>query len=377
MNLIVWPIKGGGVAGVPGGPRAMPADLSAGQRRALLATGVALAVIFGGLGAGTVAGLVSPVTLLGPHVQRSDWALSMLQAQELNGRGYRGQGMTICLLDSGIDLLHPDFQHLRLRAWRDFVNGRPDPYDDGGHGTSMAGFMVANGSLKGAAPEASLIVAKVTNQAGTGSSADVAAGMRFCMDPNGDGRTDDGAQVISVSLGGKERLLLGNEVYGSAQDAVDQGFVVVASAGNDGLMDDGDVAVPATVPGVVAVGAVDSRGMVAPFSSAGDNLNRSDPDRKPEVVAPGVQLVSTVPGARYATTSGTSPATALAAAVVALVLQAWLGPGHRPSYAQLRALKGALAQSSQPLEGQALPHDGHAGYGLLRASRLVALLNGK
>jgi len=318
---------------------------------------------FAGLGA---AGLVDPVTFFGPHVARSDWAFAMTGARDLNARGLTGKGVTVCLVDTGIDMLHPDFAHLHLVAWKDFVNLRPEPYDDNGHGTAMAGLIVASGSLHGVAPDVSLIVAKVINSAGFGSSSAVADGIRLCVDPFGDGTR--GADIISVSLGSKAPLFVATDVSLSAQWALDRGVFLIASAGNDGgMFDDGDVESPGFVSLAIAVGAVDASGRIAPFSSIGSSVNRSDPNLKPEVTAPGVQLISTAPGAHYVTTTGTSGATALVAGIVALLLQAHpeLRPGGSMGSANVLALKWALSRSAMVRPGQAMPHDSYYGYGVI------------
>src|SRR2546426_246937 len=234
--------------------------------------------------------------------------------------GLTGRGVTVCLVDSGIDLQHPDFAHLRLVAWKDFVNLRPEAYDDRGHGTVMAGLIAANGSLRGIAPDAGLLVAKVINSAGFGSVQAVADGIRFCLDPFGDGTR--GADIISISLGTSAPQLGGTGVSLAAQQALDRGVFVVAAAGNDGgPFDDGDVEVPADTSFAIAFGEVEPPRRIAPFSSIGSGANRTDPNLKPEVTAPGGQIISTAPGAPYLTSTGTSPATAITAGIVALLLE--------------------------------------------------------
>jgi len=312
-------------------------------------------------------------TLLGPHVARSEWAFAMTGARDLNAMGLSGRGVTVCLVDSGIDVLHPDFAHLRLVGWKDLVNLRSEPYDDGGHGTAMAGLIVANGSLRGIAPEASLLVAKAINSAGFGSSQAVADGIRFCMDPFGDGTR--GADLISISLGSKAPLFVATDVSRAAQAALDRGVIVVAAAGNDGgPFDDGDVEIPANVPLALAVGAVDASGRIARFSSMGYIGNRTDPNMKPEVVAPGVQVISTSPGAHYVTLSGTSPATAVAAGVVALLLQAHPELRRSGSSANVLTIKFALMRAATTEPGQVIPHDPWYGYGVIDGARALSYL---
>ncbi len=358
-----------------GSRSSFPREFYRGGARARRAAILAAVLVVGSFAGLAATGLVNPVTFLGPHVARSDWAFAMTGARDLNARGLTGKGVTICLVDSGIDALHPDFARLHLVAWKDFVNLRPDPYDDDGHGTAMAGLIVANGSLRGVAPDVSLIVAKVINSAGFGSSAAVADGIRFCVDPFGKGTS--GADVISISLGSKAPLFVATDVSLAAEWALGRGVFVVASAGNDGgMFDDGDVEVPANVPLAIAVGAVDASGRIAPFSSIGSSVNRTDPNLKPEVAAPGVQLVSTAPGAHYVTTSGTSPATAVAAGIVALLLQAHpeLRPGGSRGSANVLALKWALARSATEEWGQAVPHDSYYGYGVIDGERALSYL---
>ena len=290
----------------------LPSDFYRGRARARRAALLAVVLVLGSFAVLTEAHLVDPSALFGPHVARSEWAFTMTGARELNAMGLTGAGVTVCIVDSGIDMLHPDFARLRLVAWKDFVNLRSEPYDDNGHGTAMAGLIAANGSLRGIAPDASLIVAKATNSAGFGSSQAVADGIRFCVDPFGNGTR--GADIISISLGSKAPLFVATDVSLAAQAALDRGVFVVAAAGNDGgPFDDSDVEIPANVALAIAVGAVDASGRVASFSSIGASANRTDPNVKPEVAAPGVQVISTAPGAHYVTLSGTSPATAVAA----------------------------------------------------------------
>ena len=362
--------------GPPNVPRSsLPREFYRGRARAQRAAILAAVLVVGAFAGLTATGLVNPTTFFSPHVARSDWAFAMTGARDLNARGLTGKGVTVCLVDSGIDALHPDFAHLHLVAWKDFVNLRPDPYDDNGHGTAMAGLIVANGSLHGVAPDVSLIVVKVINSAGFGSSAAVADGIRSCVDPFGDGTR--GADVISVSLGSKAPLFVATDVSLAAQWALGRGVFLVASAGNDGgMFDDGDVESPASASLAIAVGAVDVSGRIAPFSSIGSTVNRTDPNLKPEVAAPGVQLISTAPGAHYVTTSGTSGATAVATGIVALLLQAHpeLRPGVSVGSANVLAVKWALARSATEEPGQTVPHDPYYGYGVIDGERALGYL---
>src|SRR3989442_14241028 len=119
----------------------------------------------------------------------------------------------------------------------------------------MAGLIAANGSLRGIAPGAGLLLAKGINSAGFGSVQAVADGIRFCLDPFGDGTR--GADIISISLGTSAPQLGGTGVSLAAQQALDRGVFVVAAAGNDGGAFDGrDAEVPVEVSLGIAVRAV-------------------------------------------------------------------------------------------------------------------------
>jgi len=304
----------------------------------------------------------------------SEWAFAMTGVRDLQARGLDGAGQTVCLVDTGIDATHPDFAFLRLTAWRDFVRGRATPYDDDGHGTAMAGLLAASGSFRGIAPGVALIVAKVLDAQGRGTSASLAAAIDFCIDPDGDGNSTDGASVINLSLASASDLPVGSDVLASINTAVAKGVVLVASAGNDGLTDDGDVQAPASAQGVIAVGAVDEYGGIAPFSSIGAAAGRVDPNRKPELVAPGVDLLTTARSGGYRLVAGTSPAAAIVSGIVALLLQSHPGLSHSGTASTVFLLKAVLAETAQKRAGQVVPHDPHYGYGLIVGGASAAAL---
>ena len=350
-------------------PQVLPARFYSGRARARKIVIVSLLIILGSSGVLTASGRLDILALVGPHVERSEWAFTMTGARQLNTNGLTGTGITVCVVDSGIDILHPDFAHLRLVAWRDLVNFKSDPYDDRGHGTAMAGLIAADGSLRGVAPGVNMIVVKALDLAGLGSPQNVADGIRFCVDPRGTGK--GGADIISLSLGSGSANFFDVTVYKAVALAVSLGVFVVVAAGNDPLAD--DVSTAAQVPLAIAVGAVDSRGIRAPFSQIGASLNRTDPNLKPEVAAPGVQLVSTAPGAHYVTVTGTSPATAIVAGILALILQA--KPSLRPGgIGNVIAVKNALVLGSVKASGQLLPHDPWYGYGIINGPTILARL---
>ena len=305
-------------------------------------------------------------------IERTEWAYTVTEIKNLNDLGYNGEGVVVGIVDTGIDTSHPDLDHINVIAWMDYVNGRSEPYDDGGHGTMMAGIVAANGEIDGTAPQVDMVVVKAISSSGSGSSEDVATGIDFCV--------ENGADVICLSLGGRgRRFNLGDDTVQACERAIAEGVYVVAAAGNDGEdSNDRDVDSPATAEDVIAVGAIDENKQIAPFSSVGDNDgttpfpwdDRSDPDKKPELVAPGVDIVSTYPDEKYATGSGTSQATAFVAGCIALLLDAspeWQREGNSGGDASaIDHFKDVLMETAQKLSDQDAPHDDYYGYGLIQ-----------
>jgi len=313
---------------------------------------------------------------------RSDWAFSLVQLDEANRMGLTGEGVRVGIVDTGIDASHPSLAGVHMVAWRDLVGGRADPYDDEGHGTAMASIIAGRPPLLGGVPDVELIIVKVIDAQGDSTDTLIADGIDFCLDPNGDGDYADGADIVSLSLGGKVdriRDVIASKTRDAINEAVSSGVLVVAAAGNDGGPgDDGDVSQPGWIPEVVCVGAVDRNGNVASFSSMGRNIIRSDPNKKPEVVAPGVDITTAYPEDRYAKGSGTSQATAFASAALAAALGAnpeWQHDGARGGdKAAVLAVKGLLMDTSKKVTGQTTPHDDRAGYGIIQAVALERAL---
>ena len=297
--------------------------------------------------------------------------------------GLDGGGVVVCVVDSGVDLGHPDLRGVELRGWRDSVNGIEEPYDDEGHGTAMTGIIVSDGGLDGIAKGVELLVAKAINDDGQGTDGTVADSVDWCV--------QQGADIISLSLGGSQSFGSGffttDELEQSVDDALDSGVFVVSSAGNDGEDDDGDVGSPGSVEGVICVGGITRSGSIWSGSSEGDNdgrlwpnpiLPRSDPDKKPEIVAPGhevpVLMASGVSNSEWwGWSSGTSAATAWISGSLALLLQEnpELQRENSTGRQAIEGVKDAITQSSQKKEGQE-SHDDHYGYGHLRIDLLIS-----
>lgn len=265
-------------------------------------------------------------------------ATQEIKSHEVNSQGYTGKGITIAFLDTGI-YPHPDFRkpNDRIIAFHDIVNGKKNPYDDNGHGTHVAGDAAGNGytsggKYKGVAPEANIVSVKVLDSKGSGSSSDILTGMQWILD----NKEKYNIRIVSLSIGETPTLppFLDPLVKG-VEKLWKHCLVVTVAAGNSGPAIN-SITSPGTSRNVITVGAVDDKRTVdinddaiANFSGRGSAFLY-----KPDVVAPGVKIVSTASGnvpvgaddkillnSAYRTASGTSMATPIVAGAAALLLE--------------------------------------------------------
>lgn len=317
--------------------------------------------------------LAGEISLTGPSsivLDKEEDFDSLIQYNSVDQ--YSGDGVDVCMVDSGIDMTHSDLSNLNLADWSDFISSRSEPYDDHGHGTMMAGILVADGGLSGIAIDVNLYVAKALSGNGEGDDSTVAQAIDWCVTKN--------VNIISLSLGGNASgfsIILGDAVEDSVEAAYDAGIVVVAAAGNDGENDDGDVASPGIVDTVICVGGVDVNGNLWSGSSVGDNngrlfppmLPRNSPDEKPEVVAPAHKVPVIMLNNNWGLSSGTSAATVYVTGAIAILFES--NPDLKDGGTDmLDNLKQWIADSSKKRGGQE-NHDNHYGYGMLQMSDLL------
>lgn len=229
-----------------------------------------------------------------------DWGSKLLGIPPL-WQQTQGEGIKVAVLDTGIALEHPDLKPAILAA-RDFTRSPSAADDAQGHGTHVAGIIAAQRNahgIVGVAPKAKILAAKVLNDEGSGTSADIVAGIRWAV--------ATGADILSLSLGSPEP---DREIHQALLLAIAQGVFVITAAGNEGP-DLDTVGYPAGFPEMVAVGSIDRRKRLSRFSSRG---------RQVDVVAPGDEITSCYPPRGYAVLSGTSMATPFVSGVVALAL---------------------------------------------------------
>ncbi|RZD43775.1 MAG: hypothetical protein CXT70_00830, partial [Methanobacteriota archaeon] len=229
----------------------------------------------------------------------SEWAFEATEIRQLQDEGLNGQGVRVCIVDTGFSPIHSSFEGVEI-VFKDMVGDSKVPVDYGtiGHGTMMAGLLISQSHQIGIAPNVTLAVVAALSDNGDGENSGdesvVADAITWC-------HQDFEADIISLSLGGQQKLA--NQREGAsvtaARMAVDSGIFVVAAAGNDGgADDDGMVSAPANVARVITVGATTVTGQLWSNSSAGSQLTatetpRQNPNLKPEVVSPGHMVIST------------------------------------------------------------------------------------
>ncbi len=261
-----------------------------------------------------------------------DSALAEIKANEVvagtgTGKRIRGEGVTIAVIDTGIDANHeclddldddPSTNDPKVIAFKDFVNGRNKCYDDNGHGTHCAAIAAGTGGgskYVGVAPGAELVGVKALDSRGSGYISDVISGIEWCVQE----KEKYNIKVISLSLGAGINSDGSTPLEEACDTAVDAGLVVCVAAGNIGPGND-TVGIPGCAKKVITVGAVDDNGKVASFSSRG---NTSDERLKPDICAVGVQVTAAKANSDqgYTTLSGTSMATPEVAGAAALLFE--------------------------------------------------------
>ncbi len=220
-----------------------------------------------------------------------------------------GLDVRVGIIDTGIDYLHEAFgrgfgKGYRIAGGYDFVNNDNDPMDDNGHGTHVAGIIAGNSaSISGAARNATLFAYKVLDNNGSGSSSAVIAAIEQAI--------NDSIHVLNLSLGSSSGSI--DDPLSRAVDrAAAAGIVVVVAAGNNGGFS--TINSPGMARLAMTVGATDARA-IASFSSKGPETNQYQ--IKPEIVAPGVNVLSAKNGGGYVQMSGTSMAAPFVTAIAA------------------------------------------------------------
>lgn len=286
------------------------------------------------------------------QIKGRPWPLQRVLLDELWQDGKKGRGIRVAVIDTGVDDKNPQLAGaVDARAGRDYLTkgtGADPTKDEVGHGTKVAGIIAARPhegtGFVGIAPASTIIPIRQNDAQNSGDSDSMAKAI--------DHAVAEGADVINISQDTTKPLSRTSALAKAVRDALDAKVVVVASAGNDGL--DGKVknTYPAAFDGVLAVASSDRNNERAAFSQPGDFV---------DVAAPGVDIVSTVPGGGQCTDNGTSFSAPFVAGVAALLKSRY--PDWSPAQIATRI--------EQTAERSINGHDNYVGWGVIDPVRAV------
>ncbi|MFF8601688.1 type VII secretion-associated serine protease mycosin [Streptomyces sp. NPDC015232] len=290
-------------------------------------------------------------------IRAQQWQLDIMHADEI-WRISKGAGVTVAVIDSGVDENNPDLAGQVLDG-KDLAPGKPgDEHTDfDGHGTGMAGLIAGTGRARGGdgafglAPGAKILPIRLPDADPNGSAADADAEFNKLAPEAIRFAADAGAKVISISQGART----GSEQLSNAvKYALDKGSLVFASVGNSA--EEGNrPEYPGATPGVVGVGAIDQKLTRIPMSQYGPQV---------DIVAPGKDTVHACGGGTgLCKSTGTSDATALASASAALI---W---AEHPDWTNNQVLKVMLNTIAAPNDGAG--RNDYIGYGAIRPLRAL------
>jgi subtilisin family serine protease len=231
--------------------------------------------------------------------QKAGWEITAFNLPD-TWKLAQGQGVVVAVIDTGADLNHEDLVE-NLLPGKNFVELGKPPKDDSGHGSHVSGIICASNNnlgVVGVAPKCKVIPVKVLDAKGNGKLENVAKGVYWAA--------DQGVDFITMSLGSQNPVPLVKEAI---DYAAKKGCVAFCAAGNSGKTR--QIFYPAAYPNVIGIGAIDENFNRANFSCTGPDL---------DFLAPGVQILSTVPENWYAILSGTSMANPFVVGLAALLL---------------------------------------------------------
>jgi len=284
-----------------------------------------------------------------------DWGTKLIGADKAWGK-YRGRGIKVGIIDTGIDYNHPDLNVVECVSFIDDTDG----YDSGFHGTHVSGIIAGmdnNIGIIGVAPEAELYVAKIFDKNDKTNEQAKYNALRWMIDKK--------VHVINMSFGGyylpelPGQIELREKFHSVIKEVYSAGIIMVAAAGNSGNPNDtlDRIAWPARFPEVFAVGAICQELQRAGFSSAGPGL---------DFAMPGVDVYSCYPGGQWARFSGTSMAAPYLTGCIALLQEhAFKEKGRMLNFEEV---KRELIKYSMDLGVEGI--DPETGHGLVNIGKI-------
>ncbi len=286
------------------------------------------------------------------QIKGTPWSLQRVLLDELWQGTDKGQGVRVAVIDTGVDDKNPQLKPVVDKAaGRDYLTkgkGGDPTNDQVGHGTKVAGIIAARPrkgtGFVGLAPNATIIPIRQNDADNSGDSDTMAQAITYAV--------SRGADVINISQDTTKPLSRTSALAEAVRKAISRNVVVVASAGNDGLDGKTKNTYPAAFKGVLAVASSDRNNERAAFSQAGTFV---------DVAAPGVDIVSTVPGGGQCTDNGTSFSAPFVAGVAALLKE------KHPHWTTAQIVTQIEQTAERPVNG----HDDYVGWGVVDPVRAV------
>ncbi|MFE4357267.1 type VII secretion-associated serine protease mycosin [Kitasatospora sp. NPDC056800] len=297
------------------------------------------------------------------QIRDQQWALKALEAETKVWPTSQGDGVVVAVIDTGVSQDQPDLTGQVLPGG-DFSGGNTDGrVDNDGHGTGMASLIAGHGhgsqdGIMGLAPKAKILPVKIKS-GGDGPDSQSTSEPQPTPDPQQNDladairfAADHGAKVVNMSIGGYSRF--DSKLRKAVNYAVSKDIVLVSSSGNGAGL---GVEYPAAFPGVVAVGAVDSNGVVWERSTSGPETT---------LTAPGVGIYRSAPKSStgYERRNGTSDSTAYVSATAALIRSKY------PNLSAGQVINRMIKSATSPVGGPAVPN-GQYGYGLVAPAKAL------
>jgi len=281
---------------------------------------------------------------LADPLEKELYGMALIGAKDAWKSNQGSRDVTVAVIDTGIDYNHED---LALNLFRsqgsdgqtnigyDFANGDALPFDDAGHGSHTAGTVGGVGfngvGVVGVSPKAKIMALKFLAGNGSGSTSDAISAIEYSV--------KNGARILSNSWGMEGPVVSRDALYDAIAEAGKKDVLFIAAAGNSSIDNDGGTrGYPASyeLANIISVAATDSTDTLAEFSNYGK--------KTVHLAAPGVKILSTIPGGGYKAYSGTSMATPHVAGAAALLLSA------NPKLTALQ-VKKILLDSADKIEG--------------------------
>jgi subtilisin family serine protease len=262
--------------------------------------------------------------------QASPLNIEAIHAPALWEMGYRGQGIVVANMDTGVLVDHPDLAstwRAGNNSWYDTTGQYPDrPFDTDGHGTCTMGVMVGgdeSGQTLGVAPEAEWIAVRIFDDDGLATSIRIHLGFQWLLDPDGDPDTDDAPHIVNNSWAFQSNGCF-LDFLPDIMALRAAGILPIFAAGNAGPGSNTGLS-PSNNPGAFSVGALDYMDIISASSSRGPSICGQEEQIFPSIVSPGISIPSTGLNNGYTYASGTSLAAPHVAGALALLLSAYPG----------------------------------------------------